>query len=210
MALPVAHLSVALGAGSWRRRAVLLQVALVAVAADFDFALVWGLDLPAQTWHRTFSHSLAAAALLAAAAWAFRPGWLRLSPRAVFAVYLSHPLLDMLCTADAADHGVMLLWPLSFERFGWAVLVPIYRLFAESPFSAAGALRFTLLEVLLAAPLWVSGRMLLRPMLTREDSGGGADQFSGRPAAVSGSSSTQSGSGRGRSRGAISSSVSAS
>ncbi len=48
MALPVAHLSVALGAGGWRARAALVQAAVVAVAADFDFALVWGLGLPVE------------------------------------------------------------------------------------------------------------------------------------------------------------------
>ncbi len=106
----------------------------------------------------------------------------------------------MLCTADVADHGVMLLWPVITERWGWAALVPLYRLFADSPFSLSGALRFTLLETLLAAPLWGMGRLLLRPLLP--------DQFSGSPAAVSGSSSAHSSRGRGRSRGEISSNVS--
>ncbi len=164
MALPVAHLAVALGASRRRSKSDLLLLVILALAADFDFALVWGLGLPLDVYHRTFSHSLTAAVAVTGLY-----GWLRariaafeLSPFLVFCVYLSHPLLDLLCTADAADHGVMLLWPLSTERFGWAVLVPLYQQFAVSPFSLQGALRFTLLEVLLAVPLWASVAWLRR------------------------------------------------
>ena len=83
-----------------------------------------------------------------------------ITPGVCFLILLSHSLLDMLCTLDPATHGVMLFWPFHDYRFGWPVLVPLYRLFAESPFSVQGALRFIFLEVMLAVPLWVIGRLL--------------------------------------------------
>ena len=59
----------------------------------------------------------------------------------------------------------MLLWPFTNTRFGWPVLVPLYRLLADSPFSLRGAALFTLLEILLAWPLWMLGQTLVRSCL---------------------------------------------
>ncbi len=161
MALPVAHSAVALGISRQREPRVVALVLLVAILPDFDFALVWGLGLPVDVYHRTFSHSLVAALLLSALYSWFRPPSLKsLAPGVFFVVLISHSLLDILCTADAADHGVMLFWPVSDLRIGWPVLVPLYRQFAESPFSWPGSLRFTVLELLLAGPLWAGVRVL--------------------------------------------------
>ena len=71
----------------------------------------------------------------------------------------SHSVVDLACTADVMDHGVELFWPLLDVRLGWPVLVPLYRLFAESPFSLQGALLFTFLELMLALLLWFLMRL---------------------------------------------------
>ncbi len=161
MALPVAHTAFALGWTRSRDAKVLLFLSLLAIAPDFDFALVWGLGWPVHDYHRTFSHSLPAALLATGIYWLLRPAWLeRVSAKVFFAVVASHAVLDMMCTSDAADHGVQLFWPFASARLGWPVLVPLYRLFAESPFSAEGALRFTALEALLAVFLWMAARGL--------------------------------------------------
>ncbi len=161
MALPVAHTAFALGWTRSRDPRVLLFLSLAAVAPDFDFALVWGFGWPVHDFHRTFSHSLLAALLATGVYRLARPDWLRrVSAGVFFAVLASHAVLDMMCTSDAADHGVQLFWPFATERFGWPVLVPLYRLFAESPFSIEGALRFTALEIILAGFLWLAARGL--------------------------------------------------
>ncbi len=166
MALPVAHAAFALGWTRSRDAGILLFLSLVAIAPDFDFALVWGLGWPVHDFHRTFSHSLPAASLVTALYWALRPAWLkRVSVWVFFAVLASHAVLDMMCTSDAADHGVQLFWPFASARLGWPVLVPLYRLFAESPFSLEGALRFTALEILLAVFLWMAARGLRNSLL---------------------------------------------
>lgn len=161
LALPLAHTSLALGLTSLRDLRGLVFVAFLSFSPDLDFLLVWGLDLPRAEYHRTFSHSIVFC-LVVAVIWAFiRPRALRnVSSGLCFAVLLSHAALDILCTADTVDHGVLLLWPLNDYRFGYPVLVPLYRLFGDSPFSLEGAWRFTLLECLLAIPFWYTARVL--------------------------------------------------
>ena len=165
MALPVAHWALALGMVDLRARVSWACLAVLAILPDFDFFLVWGFDFARNSYHRTFSHSLFFSFLLVSL-WAMvRPSRLKeLTPAVCFLVLFSHALLDMLCTREAAEHGVMLFWPLTDHRIGWPVLVPLYELFAESPFSAEGTLRFTLLEVVLAVPLWMCGRLLWKGM----------------------------------------------
>lgn len=161
MALPVAHWAVALGTTRSRDPWLLAFLGLLSIAPDFDFLLVWGLQLSPSLYHRTWSHSLLFFAVLAGLWRWLRPRRLQgISPTLFLAVAASHSLLDLLCTADAADHGIMLFWPVSQVRLGWPVLVPIYRLLAESPFSVTGALWFTGLELLLALPLCYTVRAL--------------------------------------------------
>ncbi|RMF84677.1 MAG: metal-dependent hydrolase [Nitrospinota bacterium] len=158
MALPIAHWSVVAGLLDGHSRKALVLAACLSILPDFDFLLVWGLGWPVSSYHRTFSHSLAFAALITMAYTLVTASQRRLlSPWACFVAVSSHPLLDLLCTANAADHGIMVFWPLSRERLGWPVLVPLYRLLAPSPFSLTGALRFTLLEVLISPLLWGTG-----------------------------------------------------
>ncbi len=132
----------------------------MAILPDFDFVLVWGLGLSLQDFHRTFSHSLISFALVSLL-WAFlRPTCLKeVSPQLVFVLLASHSVVDLACTADVMDHGVELFGPLLDVRLGWPVLVPLYRLFAESPFSLQGALLFTFLELMLALLLWFLMRL---------------------------------------------------
>ena len=163
MALPIAHWAVALAVTRSRDQKIRALAALLAVIPDFDFILVWGLGLPLQHFHRTFSHSLISFALVSLF-WAFlRPSFLKeVSPQLVFVLLASHSAVDLACTSDVVDHGVELFWPLLDVRLGWPLLVPLYRVFAESPFSLEGALLFTLLELILALLLWLLIR-LFRP-----------------------------------------------
>lgn len=163
MALPIAHFAVAGGLTKQRSWPVLVFLATLSVAPDFDFLLVWLFKFPTQEVHRTWSHSIPFALLVSLLWPMIRPRFLKgVSAPLFFAVLMSHGVIDLLCTLDASDHGVMLLWPFSAARFGWPVLVPLYLLFADSPFSAGGALRFTLLELFLAAPLFLLARTLRR------------------------------------------------
>ncbi len=161
MALPVSHSAIALGLNRSRDPAVILAVVTLALAPDFDFLLVWGFGLPIQSFHRTFSHSLLVQAAAALVWWRVRPMRLQgLGPFLFFLILASHSTYDVLCTADSADHGVMAFWPVTLERFGWPVFVPIYRIFGESPFSWQGFLSFTALECFLAWPFWRLSRSL--------------------------------------------------
>ena len=156
MALPIAHWAVALAVTRSRDQKIRALAALLAVLPDFDFILVWGLGLPLQHFHRTFTHSLISFALVSLLWALLRPNSLnQLSPRLVFVLLASHSVIDLACTADVVDHGVQLFWPLLDVRLGWPLLVPLYRVFAESPFSLEGAVLFTLLEAILALLLWL-------------------------------------------------------
>lgn len=161
MALPIAHTAVALGTTRSRDPLVLVFLALLSIFPDFDFVLVWGFGFPVHIYHRTFSHSLLFAAALALLWVVVRPPRLQtVSSALIFLVLFSHSLVDMICTADVADHGVMLFWPFSRYRSGWPILVPLYLVFGSSPFSLGGAFRFTLLEIILATPLWFTARSI--------------------------------------------------
>jgi membrane-bound metal-dependent hydrolase YbcI (DUF457 family) len=87
--------------------------AALAVAPDFDFALLWGLGV--RGVHRSFTHSFAFAIGVAAVVWLVL-GWRRWRAALAFGLaYASHGVLDF--AAAKAASGVMLLWPFSTERF---------------------------------------------------------------------------------------------
>ncbi len=160
MALPIAHWAVALAVTRSRDQKVRALAALLAVLPDFDFILVWGWGAPLQDFHRTFSHSLISFALVSLLWALLRPSFFKeVSSQLVFVLLASHSVVDLACTADVVDHGVELFWPLLDVRLGWPLLVPLYRIFAESPFSLEGACLFTFLESLLALLLWLLIRL---------------------------------------------------
>jgi len=166
MALPIAHSAVAFGIIRSRDRLVLAGAVFLSILPDLDFILVWGFGLPIQVYHRTFSHSILFSLALALLWRSFCPFRLRtLSFMPVLLILLSHGAIDMLCTSDAADHGVMLFWPASSYRAGVPVLVPVYLLVANSPFSPEGALRFLFLESFMAWPLWRFTRIVREGLL---------------------------------------------
>jgi len=164
MALPTAHAAVAVGLTRKRSIRVLLFLAFLSVLPDFDFlAVLLRWQNPQFDLHRSWSHSLFFSATLTLLWYWIRPQiriLKEVSPGLFFSALVSHAILDMLCTSNAADHGVAILWPFLDTRYGWPVLVPLYLKFASSPFSITGALKFTSLELLLAGPLFLFAGMM--------------------------------------------------
>lgn len=99
---------------SWKP---LLIGALLAISPDFDFILTWGFGL--EEVHRTFTHSIAFAALV---------GWGILQLKSVNMreavayglAFLSHTLLDF--SATQMGKGVALLWPITDQKYKLGIL----------------------------------------------------------------------------------------
>ena len=87
---------------------------------DLDvIAFRFGIPYGAPFGHRGATHSIAFALLVGVFGWLLTRNWR--STLAVFAVVLSHPLLDMLTDGGL---GVALFWPFTAERyfFPWTPL----------------------------------------------------------------------------------------
>lgn len=124
----------------------LVTGALLANAADFDFALVFVLH--SKAWHRGFSHSIMFA-LVVGLAFVLLLGRRRI--REAFACgagFASHSVLDYVTTKEGG--GVELLWPFSSERlvFGWAGLSELPSRMAPTEIAAS-----LVLELMLFTPL---------------------------------------------------------
>ena len=122
MPLPVAHAllgasfvaAVRAGPASARAWLPLAAGALLALAADFDFLLVFLFKDP--QWHRGFSHSIAGAVVFTAAT-LFIFGRRRWRDGLAYGLaYASHFALDYLTTL--IGDGVELFYPFSRERYG--------------------------------------------------------------------------------------------
>lgn len=125
MPLPVAHALIGAGivVASRPRTTIhdwksLSLAASIAVLPDFDFFLAWFGNLD-ESWHRSFSHSIAFAVILgvAVAILAGKP-FFRNAIVYVGAI-LSHGLCDVLTTKRQG--GVELFWPFSPERMRFGV-----------------------------------------------------------------------------------------
>lgn len=128
--------------GSIQRAAV--RFGLLGVAPDVDF--LFGA-------HGTYSHSIGAAAIVGAVAWAWgqsRP-WVA---AACAAAWGSHVALDWLGTDSLAPIGIMALWPFDsahhLSSLHW--FLPIHRAFGELS-TWAHNLWAILRELLLLGPL---------------------------------------------------------
>lgn len=137
MASPLGHVVVGVGVagavgeafGVAGTPALWMGGAVSACLPDLDLvACLWGL--PYQRVHRQATHSLPILASLVAASWwtlqTLQPpvDW-RLMV-AWTAALMSHLALDILCTGPVLgglNHGIPLLWPLTFRR--WYVRQPI-------------------------------------------------------------------------------------
>ena len=86
--------------------------ALLANAADLDFALVFTLG--SKAWHRGFSHSVVFALVVCLGLLASLGRRRIRAALAYGAAYASHGLLDYVMTKEGG--GVALLWPFSSER----------------------------------------------------------------------------------------------
>src|SRR5687768_9709515 len=119
MPLPVAHgllgasIVAAIHARPKKRFFIpLIAGALLANAADFDFALVFILH--SKSWHRGFTHSIIFA-LLVWVVFVLSLGLRRLRPAVAYGLaFASHGLLDYITTREGG--GVELLWPFSSGR----------------------------------------------------------------------------------------------
>jgi membrane-bound metal-dependent hydrolase YbcI (DUF457 family) len=161
MATPVGHYLLGLSIarlvardGSDRRQAP--WWALVAGAPDLD--VLPGLAVGnLSRFHHGASHSVAAAALAALAATAFtlsrgrRASWRILA--LVFALYISHTVLDVFTVDTGVPIGVPLFWPWSQETFQapWALLPHVQH--TEQPLISVHNALLMVREVLIFAPL---------------------------------------------------------
>ena len=155
MPLPVAHgllgasLVAAVHPQPTKRRFIPLVVgALLANAADFDFALVFILH--SKAWHRGFSHSLPLA-LVVGLIFVLFLGRRRIRDAIAYGLaFASHGVLDYVTTKEGG--GVELLWPFSSERLvcGWAGLSEL-----PSRLPAVEIIKSLAVEFALFAPLLV-------------------------------------------------------
>jgi len=153
MPLPIAHgltgaaLVAALHPNPASRRygVALLAGALLANAADLDFALVWAFH--SRAWHRGFTHSLFFAAVVGLLFVAVK-GRARLREAlALGLAFASHGALDWFTTREGG--GIELLWPFSSER----VMLGMWGL-SEVPsrLPPSGVLKALLIELLIFGP----------------------------------------------------------
>ena len=157
MPLPLAHalvggsISVALWPARMRagvRRAMGVG-ALLAVCPDADY-LLGRLHVLGWGWHHGFTHSVAFAVIVgAAASWALGlRGW-RGALACVLPV-LSHPLLDYLITESP---GVALWWPVTAQRYKLGIDELSYYHLIEAPRRALALAKLCAVEVLVFGPM---------------------------------------------------------
>ncbi|GEM_PF-2150200 len=91
----------------------LLLGAFFAISPDFDFFIVFGLHL-SRGWHRSFTHSIPFACIIAVLLIAVMGLWCTQTSCAYGLAFLSHGLLDYLTTKQGG--GVQLLFPFSMDR----------------------------------------------------------------------------------------------
>ena len=132
----------------WRQAGILAAVAAV---PDLDLIL---------RWHRSESHSLGAAAIVATvAAWTLWPvaRTRRLIWLAIFAAYATHPLLDSLALDNAPPLGIMAFWPFSraYVQSGVALFAPVWRQWWVPGFLVHNSLAVAR-EALMLAPVCVA------------------------------------------------------
>lgn len=124
----------------------LLAGAILANAADLDFALVF--IFRSKAWHRGFSHSITFA-LIVGLIFVLLPGVRRLREVMAYTLaFASHGILDYVTTKEGG--GVELLWPFSSERliFRWVGLSEL-----PSRLPAIGVIKALVVEFMLFAPL---------------------------------------------------------
>jgi membrane-bound metal-dependent hydrolase YbcI (DUF457 family) len=171
MPLPIAHSLVGASIvallrpqGSIKRDWPILALgAFLAVTPDFDFFVIWGLNL-SRGWHRGPTHSILVA-VVATALMLIVAGRAHLrSVLACGAALLSHGILDFLATKEGS--GVRLLWPLSRARlklglFGLSDF--------QNGFNWAELIRSLLIELTLFGPILLV-LLLIREYLSSQAS----------------------------------------
>jgi membrane-bound metal-dependent hydrolase YbcI (DUF457 family) len=139
----------------WR---LILFGAFLAIAPDFDFFFIWALG---KGHHRVFSHSIFTALMLTVLMLLVTRFEHVRSVLACGAAFLSHGLLDYLCTKDGG--GVGLFWPFSDERLKLGV-VGIFEF--PNGINLIELAKACLIEIIIFAPLLLSA-LLMRNYLVR-------------------------------------------
>ena len=129
--------------------ALLIASAVLAVAPDLD--LLTGS-------HRTYTHSLGAVFIVAAASWLTLRGRLRHPFRAAIiltAGYASHLILDWMGKDTSSPPGLTIVWPLSsgYYMSGWDVFQEVSRRYWLPKEFVLGNLSALGWEVAVLAPL---------------------------------------------------------
>ncbi len=158
MPLPIAHgllgatLVAATHPQSKSQVISLIAGALVAIAADLDFVMVFLLG--PKNWHRGFSHS-PAFALIVILIFALLSARARFKQALAYGLaFASHGILDYLTTLKGG--GVAMLWPFSSQRFGagWVGLSELPSRLPPIEIVRSLFLEFVIFVPLLALVLW--------------------------------------------------------
>lgn len=131
---------------------LILCGAFLAIAPDFDFFFIWALGAGR---HRIITHSLFCALMLTLLMLLLTGREHLRSVLACGAAFLSHGILDYLCTKDGG--GVGLLWPFSDERLKLGVIG-----ISEFPhgINLIEVAKASLLEIIIFAPVLLSALMM--------------------------------------------------
>jgi inner membrane protein len=170
MPSPVGH---ALGglAATWLFRSnprVALAGAALAVIPDFDLLI--------PGWHRTYTHSVGAVAVVGVLSWLvlrrrYAPGDAVRFAAALMAAYASHLLLDWLGSDPSTPPGLAALWPFSSQFYisNLDVFVPISRRYWNLDEFVWGNLRALVRELVIMVPVAAAARYvgLVLPFKTR-------------------------------------------
>ena len=168
MAMPIAHALVgaSFAVAFWPEparaglRRALIAGAVLGVCPDFD-CLINLVRIFGQGWHHGFTHSVAFALVMGAAASGVLGlrGWR--GALACGLAVLSHPVLDYLVTES---HGIALLWPVTDQRFSLEDgRLGYYRLAGFAQWGTwVGYLRLSVIDLLMFGPVLAAAVLLRR------------------------------------------------
>jgi membrane-bound metal-dependent hydrolase YbcI (DUF457 family) len=135
------------------------RLTIPVLAASAALAVAPDLDIIAG-FHRIYTHSIAAVAVVAIVAWLIlrtrTPDALALTA-ALAAAYASHVLLDLMGKDTSPPLGLTVLWPLSsgYHQTGWNVFSEVSRRYWRAEEFIFGNLRALAREMLVLLPILI-------------------------------------------------------